>query len=116
MKALILNGEVVDLNATEFEVAETMTWVDCDDTVKRGYSYADGTFTAPVDTRTAEDKLASLRTIRNIKLTECDWTQGNDSPLSDADKTAWSTYRQSLRDITDTYNSLDTVVWPTKPE
>ncbi len=25
-------------------------------------------------------------------------------------------YRQSLRDITTTYTSLDDVVWPTKPE
>jgi hypothetical protein len=28
---------------------------------------------------------------------------------------AWKTYRQSLRDITDTYTSLDDVVWPEKP-
>jgi hypothetical protein len=25
-------------------------------------------------------------------------------------------YRQALRDITDTYTSLEDVVWPTKPE
>jgi hypothetical protein len=29
--------------------------------------------------------------------------------------TAWKTYRQTLRDITDTYTSLDDVVWPEKP-
>jgi hypothetical protein len=29
---------------------------------------------------------------------------------------AMTTYRQALRDITETYTSLDDVVWPTKPE
>jgi hypothetical protein len=28
---------------------------------------------------------------------------------------AQTTYRQALRDITDTYSSLDDVVWPEKP-
>ena len=39
MKALILNGKVMDTASTEFEVHPSMTWVDCDDTVKGGYSY-----------------------------------------------------------------------------
>ena len=30
-------------------------------------------------------------------------------------KAAQATYRQALRDITASYQSLDTVVWPTKP-
>jgi len=47
MKALILNNKVVDLVETEFEVSPEMSWIDCDDTVKFGYTYADGTFTAP---------------------------------------------------------------------
>ena len=54
-----------------------------------------------------------LRDERNRRLQECDWTQGDDVPT--AIKSAWTTYRQALRDITDTYTSLDTVVWPTKP-
>ena len=46
MKALILNNKVVDVQATEFEVHESMTWVDCDDTVKVGFSYDGSTFTS----------------------------------------------------------------------
>ena len=46
MKALILENQVVDVQATEFEVAPTMTWVDCDDTVKVGFSYDGNTFTS----------------------------------------------------------------------
>lgn len=42
MKALIFENKVVDIQTTEFEVASTMTWVDCDDTIKIGFDY-DGT-------------------------------------------------------------------------
>jgi len=42
MKALIFENKVVDIQTTEFEVAPTMTWVDCDDTIKIGFDY-DGT-------------------------------------------------------------------------
>jgi len=42
MKALIFENKVVDVQETEFEVAPTMTWIDCDNTVKIGFSY-DGT-------------------------------------------------------------------------
>ena len=69
-----------------------------------------------VDANSREDgyKLNALRTERNKKLAETDWTQSRDVTLTnDAD---WATYRQALRDITDTYSDLDSVVWPTKPE
>ena len=62
-----------------------------------------------------ELNIHEVRMIRNTKLAETDWSQGNDSPLSDSDKTAWATYRQSLRDITDSATSLDDVTWPEKP-
>lgn len=55
-----------------------------------------------------------LRKERNKLLIESDWTQGDDVPSNI--KTPWTTYRQSLRDITNTYTSLEDVVWPTKPE
>jgi len=62
----------------------------------------------------SERELNALRVVRNAKLTETDWTQSRDVTLTnDAD---WQTYRQALRDITDTYSDLDSVVWPTKPE
>ena len=66
-----------------------------------------------------------LRIHRNWLLKESDWTQFNDSPLSDSKKVEWATYRQSLRDITKTAKpkcvvdspSLDpsSVTFPTKP-
>jgi hypothetical protein len=57
-------------------------------------------------------KLQELRTERNRLIAETDhWV------LSDtADATsAQTTYRQALRDITDSATSLDDVSWPTKP-
>lgn len=68
-----------------------------------------------IDQIETDKPLNELRSVRNYKLTETDWTQGADSPLTDEKKTEWATYRQALRDITDTYTSLDDVEWPTKP-
>jgi len=58
----------------------------------------------------------SLRRVRDKLLAESDWTRMDDNGLSDSVKASWATYRQELRDITDTYSDLDSVVWPTKPE
>jgi len=59
----------------------------------------------------AAESLQMLRQERNTKLAETDYLALSDNTLS----SEMSTYRQALRDITDTYQSLDTVVWPTKP-
>lgn len=58
--------------------------------------------------------MLQLRNARNNLLKSCDWTQGEDVPS--AIKAPWATYRQSLRDITNTATSLEDVTWPTKPE
>tara|TARA_R110002126_G_scaffold266267_1_gene409463 strand:+ start:444 stop:704 length:261 start_codon:yes stop_codon:yes gene_type:complete len=46
MKALILNNKVVDISENEFEVHSSMTWVNCDETVKVGFSYNGNSFTS----------------------------------------------------------------------
>lgn len=70
---------------------------------------------AKVTELTNNEPIELLRLVRNSKLKETDWTQLADIP--DATKNAWQTYRQSLRDITDTYSSLedDGFTWPTEP-
>lgn len=115
MKALILDNQVVDVVETEFEVHESMAFVDCDDTVEIGFIYDGTNFTSNIVEPTDEKKLANLRYQRNVKLKVCDWTVGVDSPLSDSAKASWTTYRQALRDITNTYTNLTDVVWPTEP-
>ena len=61
--------------------------------------------------------MVDLRSKRNRLLSSCDWVMISDSPI--ADKTAWETYRQSLRDITEnltTIEEVNAVVFPIKPE
>jgi len=62
----------------------------------------------------AADQLLCLRMMRDKKLAETDWSQGADVP--DSLKSKYTTYRQALRDITETYSSYEDVVWPEKPE
>ena len=58
-----------------------------------------------------EDAPKDLRAERNAKLAETDWWVLPDRTATQAQLD----YRQALRDITNTYTSLDDVVWPTKP-
>ena len=62
-------------------------------------------------TKDAEQS-ASVRTSRNDKLAQCDWTQIADST---ADKTVWATYRQMLRDVTAQDGFPWNVTWPEAP-
>ena len=70
-----------------------------------------GEFVPPVPS--AEDEMSWMRTIRDQKLVETDWTQGEDVPVGI--KTAYKAYRQELRDIPSKYKIVSDVVWPTKP-
>lgn len=60
----------------------------------------------------AAEPLKKLREERSRRIAETDWWASSDLTMS-AERTA---YRQALRDITDSYASLDDVVWPDKPE
>ena len=60
----------------------------------------------------AELELKQLRAKRDILLAETDWWMMPDRTATDEQ----IAYRQALRDITNTYTSLEDVVWPTKPE
>jgi len=58
------------------------------------------------------EQAAEVRRQRTEKLNDCDWTQIADST---ADKTAWATYRQQLRDITAQSGFPWTITWPDAP-
>ena len=60
---------------------------------------------------TAAEPLKALRAERDRLITATDWWASSDLTMTDAQKD----YRQALRDITEDYNSLDDVKWPTKP-
>jgi len=71
--------------------------VDFDDAVK-----------AVVD----EQQAKSVRSSRDEKLKDTDWTQVEDAPV---DKTVWATYRQELRDLTKQSGFPWEVTWPDAP-
>lgn len=54
---------------------------------------------------------------RNQLLADSDWTQANDSPLTDEVKTSWATYRTALRALPEHTNwpNLEDADWPVSP-
>jgi len=85
--------------------------------------YDDGEFVsmAQVEAMTADEiqsakdsAMAHIRGQRNQLLKDCDWTQIADCT---ADKTAWATYRQALRDLPATITEPRTFAdWPHNPD
>jgi len=57
-----------------------------------------------------DNRWNEVRVERNRLLTDSDWTQLPDAPT---DKTAWATYRQALRDITQQSDPFN-LIWPQK--
>lgn len=53
----------------------------------------------PTTSEVVFDPHVSARIIRSLKLEASDWTQVPDSPLTEAQREAWRTYRQALRDL-----------------
>lgn len=84
-----------DLAATETEPAQTA-------------AEQEAAYKAQKDIEQAK----SARDDRTKRLSDCDWTQIADST---ADKAAWATYRQALRDITTQAGFPWAVDWPVAP-
>jgi hypothetical protein len=72
---------------------------------------------AAYQARLDADTAAAHRVTRNKLLDDTDWTQMNDSPLSNEDKTAWATYRNELRNLPDddAWPNLSDEDWPVQP-
>ena len=80
------------------------------------------TFKAKYDELETKFPMDELRIIRNVKLTETDWSQLGDVPVGI--KTTYESYRQALRDLPASANpkldadgNLDqtSFTWPTEP-
>ena len=72
------------------------------------------------DARRASDaawRMEDLRAERNRKLAQSDWVviKEREEGGSVSNFADWKEYRQKLRDITNTYKSLEDVKWPTAP-
>ena len=66
------------------------------------------------DIRNAET-IDSLRNKRNSLLSQSDWTQMPDSPVTDSKKTEWATYRQQLRDLPANTSDPSSPNYPSPP-
>ena len=59
-----------------------------------------------------------IRRERTRLLSESDWTQGGDSPLTTQKKSDWAKYRTSLRTLPEDQSGktkYSDITWPTKP-
>jgi hypothetical protein len=56
----------------------------------------------------------AIRTDRNKRLADTDWTQLDDTPIANTDKSQWALYRQALRDITTQADPFH-IEWPALP-
>lgn len=130
--ARIQNTYAVDVRSDSPEGCYTPNivaeFVEVPDEVMHGWILTDGTWAAPVIYTPSAEELAaraeaqlaatkealsaSVRIERNAKLAASDWTQISDST---ADKAAWATYRQELRDISAQAGFPWTVEWPVQP-
>ena len=114
MKALVLNGKVVELAETEFEVHSDLVWVEATDDAEVGGTW-DGTSFGPLDTRTDEQKTAdrwkAVRHQRNRLLKDTDWWTVADRTMTDEERA----YRQALRDLPANTADPANPTWPTKP-
>ncbi len=104
------DSEIVDVPAHKDEDGEDVaaTYIQShfigDDTAK--------------DKRILDGEWENIRRKRDKLLTESDWTQANDTPLTDANVAKWKTYRTSLRDLPSDQSSktkYSDITWPTKP-
>ena len=89
----------------EGDTLDGITWLDDRPQPDRA------TVEAKVAELEAAEPLRLLREERNRLIAQTDWWVLPDRTATQAQLD----YRQALRDITDTYTSLDNVVWPTKP-
>ena len=111
----VRDGVVQDANGNWVEnyVARDMFADTTEDGVTTTKAEHEAAYQATLDAATAERH----RVTRNQLLADSDWTQMNDSPLSNEDKTAWAVYRSELRNLTDdaAWPNLSDSDWPVAP-
>lgn len=106
-------GTPVHINVADDGTYESSTLSHGDDSVEKPDWSVVGD---QIMVRINEREYLPIRQMRDKLLSECDWTLGPDSPLSDEKKEEWRIYRQALRDLPSNVTNIDKVFWPDKPE
>jgi len=96
---------------TKFVVGPIFTDATDEDGNVTSAAEQEAAYRAGIDSKAAE----SVRSERNQKLAECDWTQLADQPFSADDQAAWAGYRQALRDLPEAAGFPHDVTWPEAP-
>ena len=103
------NGAVQDANGNWVEAyAETDMFAD---TIEDGVTTTKAEHEASYQARLDADAAASVRTQRDAKLAETDWTGMSDVTMA----AEMATYRQALRDITAQDGFPNEIDWPIEP-
>jgi hypothetical protein len=107
------NGNWVENYVARDMFSDTTETDDDGNVVTTTKAQHEAAYQATLDAKVAE----SNRKTRNDLLDTSDWTQMNDSPLTNEAKTAWATYRQELRGLTDAdaWPNLSEDDWPVAP-
>jgi len=98
--------ELVGNDQTDYK---NLTWLD-----KKTAKPTESELLAKKDEGDLREALDNLRVLRNRLLKESDYMGNSDVTMS----SAWKTYRQELRDMTDgldTIDKINNVTWPTEP-
>jgi hypothetical protein len=93
-------------------VKQGSTWTQQWSVTEKYSAEEKATVLTEAETQKKQAQAAQIRADRNSKLAASDWTQLADST---ADKAAWATHRQALRDITAQAGFPWTVDWPVQP-
>ena len=93
----------IELNEEEWQQA-----------LSKNYKVIEGRHSYSLFVPNQQEVLENIRTTRNALLLESDWTQVEDSPISEEKKAEWKNYRKTLRDIT-IVDDLKEINWPKKP-
>jgi len=105
------NGAVQDANGNWVEAyAETDMFAD---TTEDGVTTTKAEHETAYQARLDADAAEGVRTSRDAKLAETDWTQVADAPVSQED---WTAYRALLRSIPEQEGFPNEVTWPVEPE
>jgi hypothetical protein len=110
---------LAEYDVYEVVATEPPTYDDSAYNIEQSIELVDGVWTQVwvVVDHTAEDierQWESVRSERNQLLSECDWTQLPDAPLTNTETANWGSYRQALRDIT-TQSDPFNINWPVSP-
>ena len=111
----------IDVNVTIADTGEVVPFtVDPQDSEEHGRALWDQINTrylhlvAPLPDAQRDAELAEMaRDDRNSKLKTTDWTQAPDVP--EATRSAWTAYRQALRDVPAQSGFPTEITWPTPP-